>query len=79
MQVPVDHTRDDEHAGTADDCVACHVRAAYNMLARSIEILWALALHEAHLIAARQVEGSCAIPYSMIRPIIRQKMPGGKC
>ena len=37
MHVPVVHTRHDERAATADDCVACDVRAAYNMLTRSIE------------------------------------------
>jgi hypothetical protein len=46
--VPVVHIRHDERAATADDCVACHIRAAYNMLARSCEILWALALSKRH-------------------------------
>lgn len=36
MHVPVVHTRHDERAATADDCVACDVRAAYNMLTRSM-------------------------------------------
>ncbi len=44
MHVPVVHTRHDERAATADDCVACDVRTAYNMLTHSIEILRALAL-----------------------------------
>ena len=39
MHVPVVHTRHDKRAATADDCVACDVRTAYNMLAHSIEIL----------------------------------------
>jgi hypothetical protein len=48
MHVPVVHMRHDDRAATADDCVACHIRAAYNMLARSAEILWALALSKRH-------------------------------
>jgi hypothetical protein len=43
--VPVVHIRHNEHAATADDCVACHIRTA---LARSGEILWALALSKRH-------------------------------
>jgi hypothetical protein len=47
-QVPMDHNRDDESPSAADYCVACHVRAAYNMLTHSIEILRALALGKRH-------------------------------
>ena len=57
MHVPVVHTRHDERAATADDCVACHVRAAYNMLTRSIEILRALALGKRHHCSAA---GKCS-------------------
>ncbi len=40
----MDHNRDDESPSAANYCVACHVRATYNMLTHSIEIIRALAL-----------------------------------
>jgi hypothetical protein len=42
--MPVIDIRHDESGATADDCIACHIRAAYNMLNRPMEILWALRL-----------------------------------
>ena len=55
--LPLDHIRSDERAATTDDCLACHIRAAYNMLGRSVEILRGLAMRKRHTCF---VAGTCS-------------------
>ena len=68
MHLPVVHIRHDERAATADDCIACHIRAGYNLLARSGEILWALALSKRHKCHAAGACGGTGLPIAGDEP-----------
>jgi hypothetical protein len=62
VHVPITHIRHSKRASTVDDCVACHVRGAYNMLARSVEILTALAKRKRHACRSADECGDTGLP-----------------
>jgi hypothetical protein len=66
--LPIARIRHDKRAAGTDDCLVCHIRASHNMLARSAEILWALALRKRHTCSAAGACSNTGLPVADNEP-----------
>jgi hypothetical protein len=62
VHVRITHIRHGEGTFSVDNCLACHIRSAYNMLAHSVEILTALAKRKRHACRSADECGDTGLP-----------------